>query len=412
MSDDTEITEKVKCKICNDYIDKRSIKCGDSKCSVHIHKKCFDLVAKVFVVEPKNWRCRNCVEECKGRKVSRSVSCSESSPDQVAILKKEVDCLVREKELIAQIASEREYLVDVQKKRIVDLESKNVSSCLCNKKGVYTADQNNSRPVSYSHAVKHSNDPYLLIKSADGTTSSKKVEEDFKSKYTPGSLNVEISKARLTKNGFLISCRNSNDLKNLKQTLESDMGSKYSICESTKLHPRLIIYDIPKTCVKDIPNSNKPVVVDHFIESFISDNSLKATVDDLKVVSLLRSKSSRNIVIEVAPFLFESLNNKGYCFISWNRCRLQEHINIVRCFKCSKYGHLKRDCRSSDPVCPHCSEAHDASSCNNQNLCCPNCKNYNSRFKTTWDTDHAATSNLCNFYNMKIQNLRSNIVYA
>nr|CAI5862200.1 unnamed protein product [Callosobruchus analis] len=261
-----------------DCIDKHAIKCGDPKCSVYIHKICFDLVAKVFVFDPKNWRCRGCADESKGRKASRSVSCSEPSSEQVTILKKEIDCLVREKELISSIASEREYIVDVQKKIIANLENKTVNICSCSK-----------------------------------NTDS------------PGSLNVDIAKARLTKNGFLISCTNTADLKILKETLQSDTGSNFSICEPAKLNPRLIIYDVPKKCVSHKPQSNNPVLVDSFIETLISDNCLKATTADFKIVSVLNNKESFNIIIEISPFLFKPLVDKGYVFINWTRCRLQEH---------------------------------------------------------------------------------------
>nr|CAI5825823.1 unnamed protein product [Callosobruchus analis] len=411
MSDDTEISEKLKCKICMDCIDKRAIKCGDPKCSVYFHKRCFDLVAKVFVIDPKNWRCRGCAYESKGRKASRSVSCSEPSSEQVTILKKEIDCLVREKELISSIASEREYIVDVQKKIIANLENKTVNICSCSKNTDSPGEQKTGIPISYSQAVKTVKHPYLLIKAADGKSSNRNVEAEFKSKYTPGSLNVDIAKARLTRNGFLISCTNTADLKILKETLQSDTSSNFSICEPAKLNPRLIIYDVPKKCVSHKPQSNNPVLVDSFIETLISDNCLKATTADFKIVSVLNNKEFFNIIIEISPFLFKPLVDKGYVFINWTRCRLQEHVNIVRCFKCSKYGHYKKDCRNNDMICPRCSDAHEAKDCKNQNVCCPNCKMHNIKFKTNWPTDHSATSKSCNFYVMKIQNLRNSIAY-
>nr|CAI5829929.1 unnamed protein product [Callosobruchus analis] len=267
MSDDTEISDKLECKICMDCIDKRAIKCGDPKCSVYIHKRCFDLVAKVFVVDPKNWRCRGCADESKGRKASRSVSCSEPSSEQVTILKKEIVC-------------------------------KNTDS---------PGEQKTGIPISYSQAVKTVNHPYLLIKAADGKSSNRNVEAEFESKYTPGSLNVDMAKARLTKNGFLISCTNTADLKILKETLQSDMGSNFSICELAKLNPRLIIYDVSKKCVSHKPQSNNPALVDSFIETLIADNCLKATTVDFKIVSLLNNKESFNIIVEISPFLLNRL---------------------------------------------------------------------------------------------------------
>nr|CAH7722002.1 unnamed protein product [Callosobruchus chinensis]CAH7752170.1 unnamed protein product [Callosobruchus chinensis] len=413
MSDEADTVERTKCKICLDYVDKRSVKCNESNCCVYIHRKCFDIVSKVFVVDTKKWRCRGCIEDSKGKKCTRSLSCSDPSYDggENALLRKEVDCLVREKELLAKLASDREYTVELQKKRIADLEV-NARCTVSDKNGVSIGEQK-VISVSYSQALRSTNhnNPYLIIKSADGSIPSHAIEKDFKSKFSPGSLSVGITKTKSTRNGLLISCNNSEDLATLKDDLQSNAGNRYRISEPTKLYPKLVVYDIPKAFFKQSGSDGKIELVDDFIDKLIFDNKLTCSQSDLKICTVLKNKKSVNVVIESTPSIYKLLLARGYVFLGWIRCRLEEHFHIIRCFKCCKFGHFKKDCRSNVSVCFKCSDSHEAKDCNSTAACCANCKYYNSRLKTNFPIDHFASSSECDIYRMKIQNLKNNITY-
>nr|CAH7733288.1 unnamed protein product [Callosobruchus chinensis] len=301
--------------------------------------------------------------------------------DGVSRIAEEVDCLVREKELLAKLASDREYTVELQKKRIADLEV-NARCTVSDKNGVSIGEQK-VISVSYSQALRSTNhnNPYLIIKSADGSIPSHAIEKDFKSKFSPGSLSVGITKTKSTRNGLLISCNNSEDLATLKDDLQSNAGNRYRISEPTKLYPKLVVYDIPKAFFKQSGSDGKIELVDDFIDKLIFDNKLTCS------------------------------QTRGYVFLGWIRCRLEEHFHIIRCFKCCKFGHFKKDCRSNVGVCFKCSDSHEAKDCNSTAACCANCKYYNSRLKTNFPIHHFASSSECDSYRMKIQNLKNNITY-
>nr|CAI5820052.1 unnamed protein product [Callosobruchus analis] len=391
MDEDPEKTEKLKCKICFEFADRRSIKC--SVCGIYIHKKCFDLVAKVFAVKIKNWKCRSCLEEERKAKKDYDTSGTDVGPDsEIRVLKKEIDCLLRENELISKLANEREYTMDIQKKRIAELEATTAADLGSDKYTVSTTAKKVT-PYSYSQAVKTVNSPCLLIKSADG------------------SLNADINSVRVTKNGLLIGCGSAGDLDNLKRTLQSDIGSKYNICDSTKFRPRVVIEDIPKGYTKDRGDKNKIELKNNFLCTMISDNKLSVDENELKIISVFVKKSSVNVVLECPPSQFKFLLCRGFVYIGWVRCRLEEHLNVVRCFKCAKYGHISKDCRSENAVCHKCSENHETKHCVSNNKCCPNCKFHNLRYKTNWPLDHSASSTTCNFYLKKVHTTRLKTSY-
>ncbi|CAH1975778.1 unnamed protein product [Acanthoscelides obtectus] len=233
------------------------------------------------------------VKMVSGSRASRS---SASVPESdLAVLEKEIECLVREKNLIDKIANERGYIVEIQKKLISDLEDKFRSQPVGN-------SSKNKDCVSYSAIVKKMDHSYLLIKPADRSTSYKTVENDFKSRYSPGALNVNINKTKLTKNGLMISCNSKKDVETLKDSLKSDLGNKFDVCEPTKM--------FPNDCFKN-PGPDKLEFVDSFVDDLIFNNNLGVNSDDIKIISCYKVKNTKNVVIEVVPSVFNLLSSKG-----------------------------------------------------------------------------------------------------
>lgn len=404
--DDSESSDKSekKCKICCEIIDRRSlknaVKCNSSKCSVVIHLKCFDVIIKVFCVEKKNWRCRCCIEATK----SSGAYCGSCASSDMVVMKKENECLVREKDLLTKLLSELEYTVMLQKTKINDLEQKTVSTSIIS--SVSKADK--TRPSSYSAAIKtieginsFSKSPVLLVKSTDKAISNAQVEKDVKSNIIPGALNININRTRLIKDGLLISCENQESLDVLRDNLNKKMGSVYNVCLPKKIMPRIIVFGVQKDCVEN----------EELLSMIIKSNNLNASSDEIKKVTSLKFKTTFNIVLEVSPVLFSFIIKRGFLYVGWKKCKVEEHLNLPQCFNCRKFGHYKKDCRNDVVICPKCSGAHEQKDCVSDSLSCVNCKDFNAKFKTNLPTDHSASNPGCEFYKHKLDQLKSKINY-
>lgn len=405
--------DKIKCKICCETVDKRSLKCSTQACSVFVHRKCFENVSKWFMVDSKNWRCRVC---CEGPRRTRLGSTTvENNSNECTILRKEIDCLSREKELINTIAAEREYTIQVLKKRMGDMESK--YGTLADGEGMITRMEqkhSNIPTISYSDVVKTNNSPYLIIKSVDSNVSPNKIEYDIKSKCSPGAVNIEIKNTKVTKNGFLIACKDKDDLNILKQNLVNTIGEKYQVYDQKKINPTIMIKGVPSSYLNSDGSTGNAsdVLIDSFIKSLIYDNKLEEDENNIKVVKTFTLKFSLNVILNVSPSVYCSLMNKGYVYIGWIKCQVCEHFNIVRCFNCCRFGHLSKNCRNK-PVCQFCAGDHISKNCTTDiNKCCPNCKFHNEKYKTNWDMDHSASDRICNFYKSKVGLLKSKINYV
>nr|CAH7758026.1 unnamed protein product [Callosobruchus chinensis] len=179
------------------------------------------------------------------------------------------------------------------------------------------------------------------------------------------------------------------------------MGNKCSVYEQKKFNPKIIVYSVDKLAAQS----------DKLIEYIIKDNTLDAQPSDIKLVTKLNYEKSVNLILEVKPTLFKIIMNIGYLYVGWMRCSIREHFNTTFCFKCCKFGHYKKDCKSQNVVCPICSGLHERRDCNSDSPCCVNCKDMNAKNRTNFPVDHSSISPTCPCYLNRIGYLRSRTDY-
>lgn len=113
-------------------------------------------------------------------------------------------------------------------------------------------------------------------------------------------------------------------------------------------------------------------------------------------------------MIEVDPWVRKQLLAKGRIYIEFASCRDEDHIRVLRCYKCQKYGHDHKNCQSEE-TCGRCSGAHETRSCKAEDtdIKCVTCAKV-----SLGNTCHLASSNLCPFYARQVKSLLSNIDYG
>ncbi|EFA08425.1 hypothetical protein TcasGA2_TC006072 [Tribolium castaneum] len=129
------------CKICEEKVRSGSgIKCNRPKCSVVLHSKCFEMLAKVVFVDRQSWMCKECVGKCK-----------DNPNTKLKILKIQNKGLIREKQLLEKLLAKMEYSSQLMKDKIENYQ--NVIEGLNRD----TISSKNSASCSYSSALKKSN---------------------------------------------------------------------------------------------------------------------------------------------------------------------------------------------------------------------------------------------------------------
>lgn len=95
--------------------------------------------------------------------------------------------------------------------------------------------------------------------------------------------------------------------------------------------------------------------------------------------------------------------------IGWSRCKVKEHINLKRCFKCCGYNNGAAMCKN-DKACLNCGKDHLAKDCTEISSCI-NCKNAAEKFQINLDVNHPAWSSKCLVYQRKLDMAKKRIIY-
>ncbi|VEN42150.1 unnamed protein product [Callosobruchus maculatus] len=384
------------CKKCADnfVVSSKFVQC--KVCNVKLHTSCASL--------KDSWQkvltdCKNIFWMCDPCKNSFSVGGNENRA-AVEILKKEIECVNREKTLTDKLLSEVQYTNELQKALLKQLEDK-------------IASLENTKHLKYNEAVKSATQmsvkkrestPVLLVKSKNDRTSNDDVMKDVIQSINPADLNVCISATRKIKNGIAIHCE-TKSFDVLKSNLSASLGKKYSINEPQKLNPRFLISDVPSKC-----GDSPEVLVNNIVLLNDLANVLKSE-DDIKFITKLNRLQDTDVVIEVAPYLYNLLMQRGFLYVGWKKCYITDYVRVKRCFKCCGLGHLDKDC-TAQVCCPKCCGDHKLKECKSDCIKCSNCTNYNKSFKQNVPTDHKATSFDCPLYKNYLDKLKQNINYG
>lgn len=269
--------------------------------------------------------------------------------------------------------------------------------------------------VTYSqitaHKVGNNNEPVIIIKPKNNQE-SQITKSEIKKKVNPSDMSVGISMVKECKHGaIVIGCENREGLGKLKSSITEQLGSNYNISQTKLKKPRVKVFNVEKV---DTENDNE------LFQKIFNQNDIKQQVkcNDVKMSVIFKkdciNKRECNVIIETDPALHKVLIEKEKINIGWKRCRVENYVSVVRCFNCSRYGHMKAECKSETPVCPFCMEDHVLQECkaDKMDFKCVNCKYANDKFKLNLNYNHCALDKQCPSWLNVVRNMQRKIDYA
>nr|CAH7720796.1 unnamed protein product [Callosobruchus chinensis] len=388
------------CRRCSDnfIVNTKIIKCD--ACEKVYHPACVNVKDNFskYISECSNlfWVCDTCKECVTLKCIPTGHNTSLDS------LQKDNDCLNREKDLLTKLLNELEnvsqlqkFKIDAYEKQIHELKNKTVNN-------VKTSDG-----LSYSQIVKKpvlDESSVLLVKTTDKNNKDD-VFKKMSNAVDPAELHVCITGTRKIRDGVAVLCKNDDEMKLLKGALSTQLGGQYLVSEAKKRKPRMLTKNV--TITKQI--STDELIINNIISH---NDNLNCSAADLRIVTKLEIGSNYDIVLEVSASVRNTLASQGVIYLGWRRCIITDHIHIVQCFKCSKFGHVEKQCKMGDRFCSECSESHNFKACSSINKVCINCMNYNKYNKTAISVSHSARDKCCTVYQQYLSKLQTRIDYG
>lgn len=171
------------------------------------------------------------------------------------------------------------------------------------------------------------------------------------------------------------------------------------------LRPRLVIMRVSKgTTASELKEA---ILKQNLTEHSISEDEI-----GVKYKYGPRDQATVNWVLEVSPRVRNLALNRGRVYIGWDSCPVRDHIRVIRCYRCQKYGHLAKNCRSEKEFCAYCAGEHQTKECREpeEYKCCINC--IRGKIRDRELLRHEATESKCPEYVRKVTDLVNNIDYG
>lgn len=172
-----------------------------------------------------------------------------------------------------------------------------------------------------------------------------------------------------------------------------------------------------------IPKLRQPKVVirgaakeydyEEFVAEILQTNPGFDDSDVIKVVHHKRMKNDNTskwmYFLEVRGRTLSKIVDK-HLNIDFKSQIVREYVDVLRCYKCQKYGHKSASC-NSQIVCGKCGGRHEFNDCKESVVQCINCKEANEKNKTKCDTSHVCGSSVCSYQAEMIEKQKDKINY-
>lgn len=207
-----------------------------------------------------------------------------------------------------------------------------------------------------------------------------------------------------SKGAVIMGCETEKEMKNLKDTVQDKLGENFSVSESLQIKHKVKIINVgeeemtlgDKELMDTIKKQNK-IDINDGTQLRVVKRIVKGKGKDSSQTNRGGRGCEGSVIIEVDKETHEVVLQKEKLNIGWRKCRVFNHINVKRCFKCWGFYHSAKNCMR-DEACYKCAGNHKASTCTVLEKKCVNCMLKNRTYNLKISDDHDAFNPECPTY--------------
>jgi hypothetical protein len=213
---------------------------------------------------------------------------------------------------------------------------------------------------------KQEYNPIVIIKPKVDGQQSTVTESEIKQKIDPSV--VPVCGLKSVSNGSVIlRCQNKSQLQNCKNKIEQELGQNYNVVVPKVKQPVLKIVGLT-----EMPSEEE------LIDKIIAQNSFLSLSNEIEVAELKQKDRKIYAAVRCDAEAYKEMLKRMKINIGWDRCRVYEHIHVMRCFKCAGFNHKAADCRN-ELACAKCAGSHGLTQCDSTQEKCINCMSVNKK---------------------------------
>jgi hypothetical protein len=258
-----------------------------------------------------------------------------------------------------------------------------------------------SSPKTYSEIAKQPKDVVILQPKVlqDSLSTMKNLKEQI----NLAEVGVGITKIKHLKNGGIsVACNNADEKIKLETEAKKKLGDAYSVKKTILYNPKIKIVGFSEEL-------NEENLRNCLIQQNLSLKNISGT---FKLITCKKMKKNYLAIIEVDPLTFADFMKMESVCIGWNICKVYEHVNVLRCFKCGGFNHTSEKCKEDVSKCLNCcEEGHDEKDCNNNSVCV-NCLKLNKSNNLNLKVDHSRFNYSCEVYKKQVSVSKSKTRYS
>jgi hypothetical protein len=170
-----------------------------------------------------------------------------------------------------------------------------------------------------------------------------------------------------------------------------------------------------------VPKSKRPVLKivgltellseDELIEKIVAQNTFLRIDTNIDVIELKRKERKIFAAIRCDVTAYQELIKRGKINIGWDRCRVYDYVQVLRCFKCAGFNHKAADCRN-EIACAKCAGSHELTQCDSDIEKCVNCMSANKKLNLNLDVANSVWNRNCPVYTKKLKIEMSKIEFC